>query len=106
MSGGESPIGFAIFVYLFGIPMAALIILVLALPAYLLMRRHWEITWWNAALSGFVIAAVPAVLLGLTDLSLLTVIQFGLLGAVGGLVFWAIVRPRRPGLRINPETFR
>ena len=42
---------------------SGVVILVLALPAYLLMRRHWEVTWWNAALAGFLVLHVVLVLL-------------------------------------------
>ncbi len=99
----DSVLGFSIFVFLFGVPIALIAILVVAVPAYLLMRRHWHVRWWNAALAGFIVGMVPGVLLGAG--TSLEALQVGLAGLVGGLAFWAIVRrPRQP--RFDAETFR
>ena len=107
-SGEESSagavLGLIIFGLLFGIPIAGMAILILALPAYLLLRTRWHVRWWNAALAGFLVAMAPGVLLGGgTSLEALGV---GLAGLVGGLAFWGIVRGRRAHPRIDAETFR
>lgn len=99
----ESVLGFSIFVFLFGVPIALIAILILALPAYLLMRRHWHVQWWHAALAGFIVGMIPGMLLGAG--ASFEGLQVGLAGLVGGLAFWAIIRrPRQP--RFDPETFR
>ena len=100
----ESVLGFSIFVFLFGVPIALIAILVLALPAYLLMRRHWHVRWWNAALTGLIVGMVPGILLGAG--TSWEALQIGLAGLVGGLAFWAVVRERPAQARIDPETFR
>lgn len=100
----ESVFGFSVFVFLFGVPVALIAIVILALPAYLLMRRHWHVRWWNAALTGFIVGMVPGVLLGAG--TSFEALQVGLAGLVGGLAFWAIVRERPAHARIDPETFR
>ena len=100
----EGMLGFAVFAFLFGIPIALIAILILALPAYLLMRRHWHVRWWNAALSGAVIGSVGGSLLGGSDMTAMA--QMALAGSVGGLAFWAVVRPRGTHVRVDAETFR
>lgn len=99
-----SALGFTIFVFLFGVPVALIAIVVLALPAYLLMRRHWHVRWWNAALTGFIVGGLAGSLLGGSDLA--TATQVALAGLVGGLAFWAVVREQPAHPRIDPETFR
>ncbi|WP_166040493.1 hypothetical protein [Sphingosinicella sp. YJ22] len=100
----ESMLGFSIFVFLFGVPIALIAILILALPAYLLMRKHWHVRWWNAALTGLIVGMVPGILLGAG--TSWEALQIGLAGLVGGLAFWAVVRERPGQARIDPETFR
>ena len=100
----ESVLGFSIFVFLFGVPVALVAIVVLALPAYLLMRRRWHVRWWNAALTGFIVGMVPGVLLGAE--TSWEALQLGLAGLVGGLAFWAMVRQRPTHPRIDAESFR
>ena len=100
----DAVLGFGIFVFLFGVPIALIATLILALPVYLLMRRHWHVRWWNAALTGFVTGGVAGALLGGSDT--MTMIQIGVAGLVGGLAFWAIVRERPVHARIDAETFR
>lgn len=102
--GLEGMLGFAVFAFLFGIPIALVAILIMALPAYLLMRRHWYVRWWNAGLSGAVIGSVGGSLLGGSEMS--GIVQMALAGLVGGLAFWAVVRPRGTHVRIDAETFR
>lgn len=100
----ENMLGFSIFVFLFGVPIALIAIVLLALPAYRLMRRHWHVRWWNAALSGFIVGMVPGALLGAG--TSWEALQIGLAGLVGGLVFWAIVRERAAPVRVDAEIFR
>ena len=100
----ENTLGFSIVVFLFGVPIALIAILLLALPAYLLMRRHWHVRWWNAALTGLIVGMVPGMLLGAG--TSWEALQIGLAGVVGGLAFWAVVRDRPGQARIDPETFR
>lgn len=100
----EGVLGFSIFVFLFGVPIALIAIVALALPAYLLMRRHWHVRWWNAALTGLIVGMVPGMLLGAG--TSWEALQIGLAGLAGGLAFWAVVRERPPRPRIDPETFR
>lgn len=100
----ESVLGFAIFAFLFGVPIAFIAILVMALPAYLLMRRNWHVRWWNAALTGFIVGGVAGSLLGGSDPA--TVLQMSMAGSAGGLAFWGLVRERPAHARIDPETFR
>ena len=100
----DAVLGFGIFVFLFGVPIAFIAILLLALPAYLLMRRHWHVRWWNAALTGFIVGMVPGMLLGAG--TSWEALQIGLAGLVGGLAFWGIVRERPAHARIDPQTFR
>ena len=107
MSGASDlggALGFSIFVFLFGVPVALIAIAVLALPAYLLMRRHWHVRWWNAGLTGFIVGGLAGSLIGGSDLA--TVTQVALAGLVGGLAFWGIVRERPSHVRVDPETFR
>lgn len=60
----------------------------LGLPVYLLLRRYWALRWWNAIISGSLVAVVPAMLL--TDLNRESgiLLCLGLIGAAGGLAFW------------------
>jgi len=100
----DGVLGFAIFAFLFGVPIAFIAILIMALPAYLLMRPHWHVRWWNAALTGFIAGGVAGSLLGGSDP--VTVVQMGSAGVAGGLAFWGIVRERPAHARFDPETFR
>jgi hypothetical protein len=108
ISGGGITVGavfgFGFFAFLFGIPIALVAILILALPVYLLMRRHWHVRWWNGALTGFLVGTVAGLLVSGVDLA--GAATFGLAGLVGGLAFWAIVRERPHFARVDPETFR
>lgn len=70
----------------------------LALPAVFVLGRRWPLTWWRAALGGFVVGASPSALLAVLT-STAAVIEVGiagLLGSVGGMAFWAAL-PRRSG---------
>jgi hypothetical protein len=103
---------------IFGVPLAALHALLLGWPLYLLLRGRWQLRWWHAALAGFLIGAVPLLLLnvasgpgvdfyGTSDAVLIEHGQYtavgwasmlmgaavtGLAGLVGGLAFWAMLR--------------
>ena len=96
--------GFGLFAFLFGIPIALVAILILALPVYLVMRSRWHVRWWNAALTGFFAGAMAGAVLGGSDLA--GAATFGLAGLAGGLAFWAIVRERPAYAPIDAETFR
>jgi hypothetical protein len=86
----ESGIAVPLMVMLFGVPLALLHVLLLALPAHLLLRRRWPVTWVNSALLGLLIGAVPtAVLSG----GLLPLATSGACGLAGGLVFRMVLRP-------------
>lgn len=75
----------------FGFPVALLHALLLALPAYLMMRRRWRLAWWSSAAAGFLIGALPALLLTRSVATLMT----GGCGLVGGFVFWLVLRGAR-----------
>jgi hypothetical protein len=89
----DSAIDLALMVMLFGFPLALLHVLLLALPAYLLLRRRWPVTWANSAVLGLLIGALPTAVLseGLTTLA-----STGACGLVGGLVFRMVLRPAPP----------
>lgn len=105
--------------YAFGSMIAMMHLLFLALPAYLVLRELWPLSWSSAALGGFFVAAIPS---GLFMLSLpfnfeslgdtiliedgrrtaagwlhlfIGQAKFGLVGVAGGLAFWAVLRPRK-----------
>jgi hypothetical protein len=76
-------------VMLFGFPFALLHVLLLALPAYQVLRRWWRLRWWSSATAGFVIGILPlAIMSGAWDGVAVT----GICGVVGGLTFWAVLR--------------
>ena len=75
--------------------------LLLGLPPYLLVRRHWQLRWWSAMIAGALIGAVPVNLFFLLssghDRSFLVLVFwlasfFAGSGAVAGLAFWVAVR--------------
>ena len=77
-------------VMLFGVPVALLHIGFIAVPIYIALRPRYRLRWWNAALAGFLIGALPMSLLSQAfDGMAIT----GLCGLVGGLAFWAVLRP-------------
>ena len=80
-------------VLLFGAPVALLHVFLIGVPLYLALRRRWRLRWWSAPLAGFLIGALPMALL---FQSLEGMWFFGLCGLVGGLVFWAVLRPGPP----------
>lgn len=108
----ESAASLVILILLFGLPLAMLHVLIFALPLYLALRERWRLLWWNAALAGFLISAVPITLLSLPALIapptpedlviydgpplwlrfLLRTIEAGVPGVVGGLAFWTRLR--------------
>jgi hypothetical protein len=86
-----------VFAFFLGVPLAALHALGLGLPLYLLLRRRWALTPARAALGGFAVATVPWLLLALGSgapaLEAAGALGFaGLPGAIGGLVFWSLLR--------------
>jgi len=76
-------------VMLFGFPLALLHVLLLALPAYQVLRRWWRLRWWNSASAGLVIGTVP---LALMSGAWEGVAVTGICGIAGGLTFWAVLR--------------
>ena len=106
-AGGVAPLPFTVYVALqaeapdlttlvvvvvLGIPVAMLHILLLAFPAWLVVRRRWRVGWLNSSLFGLVIGTVPGALLG-SDLPALAGLAAS--GTFGGLVFWLMLRPPR-----------
>ena len=105
--------GMAILIPIFAIPIGLLHVWMFALPLYSRLRRRWALRWWNAALGGFFVGAVPITLLGMPGLFnailmdagpvvyggpplllsvLLYLLEAGLPGLVGGLTFWLVLR--------------
>ncbi len=79
----------------FGFPLALFPALLVALPAYLLLRRRWPMRWWHAALAGALIGAIiwP---LGSMDMDLATLAVTTTAGVISGLAFrLAVGRDRR-----------
>jgi hypothetical protein len=81
---------------------AAFHVLLLAVPAYYLLRRKMPIDWAQSIIAGFVIGAVPlgvwAWLISspyedISAGSLLVAVIPGVLGMLGGLTFRAIIGP-------------
>lgn len=111
-------LGLAAFFLIAGFVVASFHALVLGVPGYLLLRK-WPLRWWNAALAGFLIGAVPSGLVWL-DPGFETYRQgravliengaytaagwrnylvwfaiYGAYGVAGGLAFWLVLRGRR-----------
>lgn len=67
-------------------------VLLLGFPAFLLLRWKRLVRWWSLTGSGFVLGALPAVVLTALDSDLMAAGAvggvLGALGAVGGLCFW------------------
>ena len=78
---------------IFGFIIAMVHVIVLAVPAYLLVRLLGPVTWWAATLSGLAIGTLPAALI--MSGSLFTILPMGVSGAAGGLTFWLVLRGRR-----------
>jgi len=115
----EARVNLAKLFVFFGVPLALFHASVLALPAYLLLRRRWTLRWWSAALVGFIVGMVPLALLSLdpgythyrqgqdvlveagryTSAGWMSyfsgVATSGLYGLSGGLTFWLVLEPRR-----------
>jgi len=80
-------------VYLF----AASATVLVALPAYLLLKRRSLIRWWSALVVGSGVGLLFALAIGLFTSSLLSGnYPMILIGALSGLAFWLIVRPVPP----------
>ena len=90
----------------------------LGLPIALIMQSLGHAKWWALALAGFIVGTIPIALAALfTDLPAELEIEgaaglaplMGLCGALGGLVFWLVVRqapqPEAPAPnKYNKET--
>ena len=79
---------------LFGVTIAALHVLPLWLPAYLMLRRVGAMGWWQAALLGFLCGGGPSYIFAFPAPSSGGIgIFLGLCGLVGGLAFhWRLER--------------
>jgi hypothetical protein len=88
---------FLLSTYMFGVPLALVPSWTLGLPAYLVLRERWALTWGWAALGGFFVGGLPAALLSLPFAQqpgdpMEVFVWFGLFGAFGGLGFRAFLR--------------
>ena len=72
-------------VIVFGAPIAALHVLLLFLPFYLLIASATPVRWWGAAALGFTCGGIPAFLLSGADP--VTTLLFAGSGLVGGIAF-------------------
>ena len=94
MSAASGNLWLFLSAYLFGVPLALVHSWALGLPAYFVLREHWDLTWTRAALGGLVVGALPATILflavgGRATGALGMAGSTGLLGAAGGLGFRA-----------------
>ena len=80
-------------IFMFGLPIAAVHVVVLALPLYLFLRVQVEVPWWGAAAAGLVCGGLPTFLISKGDTELLA--WFGGAGLVGGLAFHFTLRWER-----------
>ncbi len=104
--------------FIVGAILAAGHMLLLGLPLYGLLSLRWQLRWWSAAIGGFLVGGLPYLVLlnnsgeysqvGDTVLSehgrytaagwsqLFEMCGWlGLIGALAGLAFWAVLRWRR-----------
>ena len=88
-------------IMMIGIVVALIHVIVLAAPAYLLVRLRWPVTWWNASIAGVLIGGMPA---GLLLESLEAGLTTAAAGVAGGLAFWFALRDRTKGEK--PERLR
>jgi hypothetical protein len=65
--------------------------LALGMPLFILLDRRWRLNWWNAALCGGLVGAVPAFLLLFSKGEWTTVVFCAACGAAGGLAFRAVI---------------
>ncbi len=103
---------------------AALHAVILGLPAYLVLRRWFHLNYGNSAAAGLLIGGLPAALNVIVgslwapafpgvEISTYEWIQqaaaiggaFGLLGALGGLIFRAVLGPDEDVFEIDPAIF-
>jgi hypothetical protein len=75
-----------LFVYAYLV--AAIHVVLLGLPAFLLGNRLRAIRWWTCMIVSFVIGGLP--LATVTQTGLLGLIQWGIFGMIGGFVFWLL----------------
>ena len=112
----------AVIVFPIALMVTAAHTLVLAWPAYLILRRRIVLNYGNATMAGFVIGALP--MFGLSLLNALTTFQqfamrqsdwlgqligipvlFGLLGGVGGLAFRKAMGSDDEWIDFDPTVF-
>jgi len=80
-------------VLLFGVPLAAMHVLPLFLPAYLLAARDRDVPWWGAATLGLVCGGFPAFMISGAEPGVTAF--FAGAGLVGGLAFWLTMMATR-----------
>jgi hypothetical protein len=78
-------------VLIVGYVLAFIHTLALAIPLFILLDRHWRLSWWNAALCGALIGAVPLTVLGFSDGFGGTTAFCAGCGVAGGLAFRAVI---------------
>jgi hypothetical protein len=88
---------FATMVFAFTLFVALGHAVLLGLPMFLIFQfRRWRGTWQRALLLGFAIGALPVGILTFSVSIWVSYVKplmyFGLLGAFGGLVFWAVLK--------------
>ncbi len=76
---------------LYSLVIAAVHMLVVGLPVYLLYRRWFTLTWWGAMLAGFLVGSLPGQLLFGEWGSWTMAVILGIPGAIGGLAFWYVL---------------
>jgi hypothetical protein len=70
--------------------------LALGMPLFILLDRHWRLNWWNAALCGAIIGALPVLVLSLSDSLGGTAVFCTGCGVAGGLAFRAVIGTSPP----------
>lgn len=106
------PFDGAIFLILFGTPVAFLHAILLGLPAYLLTQKLNIAKWWAGLVGGFLIGAGPWTILAWIGYGSLTMAYqhgdlklspiIGVIGMVSGFTAWLtwhLLRPRMPAAR-------
>ncbi|HEX8578415.1 MAG TPA: hypothetical protein VF655_02325 [Allosphingosinicella sp.] len=74
----------------FGAPLAALHVLALFLPFYLMLAAVTPVRWWAAAALGLVCGGIPALAFSGADPAISAL--FAASGLVGGIAFWLTLK--------------
>jgi hypothetical protein len=80
--------GTVLFSLAFGFPVTLALLLVTALPAYLLLRRRYPMRWWHAGLAGLVIGMGIGVV---DNMGWQSIAVASLTGLSCGLLFRAVI---------------